>query len=205
MRYASEQGNFTAALAGDCMLTRRLSVYDEPEYLGLVDIFRKADAGFVNLEGVVRTPDEGTPGITQGTYMTVAPKLLEDLKWFGVNLVCCANNHAFDYGEGGLLATMRHLDAAGIAHAGSGQNLAEARMPGYLETKNGQRVFLADYKAPIKDGLGAKFIFPRTLEEKPFITEDSGYLRFYSELGKDIKLNMRFKVAELNYEGKLAY
>jgi poly-gamma-glutamate synthesis protein (capsule biosynthesis protein) len=143
MRYASEQGNFTAALAGDCMLTRRLSVYDEPDYLGLVDIFRQADAGFVNLEGVVRTPNEGAPGITQGTYMTIAPKLLEDLKWFGINLVCCANNHAFDYGEGGLLATTRHLDAAGIAHAGSGQNLAEARMPGYLETRNGRVALIA--------------------------------------------------------------
>ena len=129
MRYTSEQGNFTAALAGDCMLTRRLSIYDEPAFLGLADIFRKADAGFVNLEGVVRNWDEGTPGITQGTFMTIPPKLLEDLKWFGVNMVCCANNHAFDYGEGGLMATVRHLDAAGIAHAGSGQNLAERACP----------------------------------------------------------------------------
>ena len=40
-----------------------------------------------------------------------------------------ANNHAFDYGEGGVLATIRHLEAAGIAHAGSGHNLAEARIP----------------------------------------------------------------------------
>ena len=55
MRYDSETGNFTAALAGDCMLTRRLSVYDEPQYLALADVFRKADASFVNLEGVVRT------------------------------------------------------------------------------------------------------------------------------------------------------
>jgi poly-gamma-glutamate synthesis protein (capsule biosynthesis protein) len=143
MRYASETGNFTAALAGDCMLTRRLSIYDEPDYLALVDVFRKADAGFVNLEGVVRNPDEGTPGITTGTFMTIAPSLLEDLKWFGVKMVSCANNHAFDYGEGGLLANIRHLDEAGIARAGSGYNLAEARMPGYLETKHGRVALIA--------------------------------------------------------------
>ena len=58
-------------------------------------------------------------------------------------MVGCANNHAFDYGEGGVLATIRHLDAAGIAHAGSGANLAEARMPGYLDTRGGRVAILA--------------------------------------------------------------
>ena len=75
----------------------------------------------------------------------------------------------------------------------------------YLETKNGQRVFLADYKAPIKDGMGAKFIFPRTVDGKPVVDAESGYLRFYSEVLKDAKLNMRFKVSDLMYDGKLEY
>ena len=75
----------------------------------------------------------------------------------------------------------------------------------YLERKDGKRVFLKDYKAPTGDGMGAKFIFPRIYEEKPFIAEDSGYVRFYSEVGKEIKLNMRFKVTEMLYEGKLEY
>lgn len=75
----------------------------------------------------------------------------------------------------------------------------------YLETKNGQRVFLVDYKAPIKDGLGAKFIFPRMIDGKPVVDAESGYLRFYSEVLKDLKLNMRFKVSDMMYEGKLEY
>jgi poly-gamma-glutamate synthesis protein (capsule biosynthesis protein) len=58
-------------------------------------------------------------------------------------MVGCANNHAYDYGEAGLLATIAHLDAAGIAHAGSGRNLAEARMPGYLDTKHGRVALIA--------------------------------------------------------------
>src|SRR5262249_16325905 len=44
----------------------------------------------------------------------------------------------FDYGEGGVLASIEHLDAVGIVHAGIGRNLAEARMPGFLETKSGR-------------------------------------------------------------------
>ena len=138
MLYEAEKSDFTLALAGDCMLTRRLSVFKEDRFQSLVQLLRGADAAFANLETTVHTWDEGTPGITQGTFMTTDPRLLEDLKWLGINLVSCANNHAFDYGEGGILATIRHLEEAGLAHAGSGKNLAEARAPGYLDTPNGR-------------------------------------------------------------------
>jgi poly-gamma-glutamate capsule biosynthesis protein CapA/YwtB (metallophosphatase superfamily) len=143
MIYAAEIGNFTIALAGDTMLTRKLTPFNEERFLALREILRGADAAFTNLEGTVHTWDEGTPGITQGTFMTTDPKLLEDLKWFGINMVSCANNHAFDYGEGGVLANIRHLDDAGLLHAGTGKNLAEARAPGYLDTANGRVALIA--------------------------------------------------------------
>ena len=92
----------------------------------------------VFLEGPVRHWHEGTPGITRGTFMTTPPDLIDDLKWLGVNLVSCANNHAFDYGEGGVMATVRHLENANLSHAGSGANLAQARAPGYLDTAHGR-------------------------------------------------------------------
>ena len=143
MIYAAEIGNFTIALAGDTMLTRKLMPFNEERFLALREILRGADAAFANLEGTVHTWDEGTPGITQGTFMTTDPSLLEDLKWFGINMVSCANNHAFDYGEGGVLANIRHLDDAGLVHAGTGKNLAEARAPGYLDTPNGRVALVA--------------------------------------------------------------
>ncbi len=70
--------------------------------------------------------------------MTTPPELLDEVKWLGIKIVSCANNHSYDYGEAGLLATLRHLDAAGIPHSGSGRNLAEARAPAYLETPRGR-------------------------------------------------------------------
>ena len=143
MPYDAEKGNFTIALAGDTMLTRKLTPFKEDQFLQLREILRGADAAFANLEGTVHTWDEGTPGITQGTFMTTDPKLLEDLKWLGINIVSCANNHAFDYGEGGVLANIRHLDEAGIVHAGTGRNLAEARAPGYLDTPSGRVALIA--------------------------------------------------------------
>ena len=143
MIYESETGDFTIALAGDTMLTRKLSLFKEQRFLALREILRGADAAFANLEGTVHTWDEGTPGITQGTFMTTEPNLLEDLKWLGINLVCCANNHAFDYGEGGVLSNIKHLEDAKVAHAGTGKNLAEARSPGYLDTPKGRVALIA--------------------------------------------------------------
>lgn len=143
MRYQSETGDFTLALGGDFMLTQRISVYEEPGYLAIVEALRGADAAFVNLETTVRHWDEGSPTITTGTPMTTVPELLGELKWLGIDMVSCANNHAYDYGENGVLATLRHLGAAGIPHAGSGRNMAEARMPAYVETKNGRVALVA--------------------------------------------------------------
>jgi hypothetical protein len=75
----------------------------------------------------------------------------------------------------------------------------------YLERKDGKRVSLMDYRAPVQDGLGAKFVFPRMLDARPFIDANSGEVRFFTEVGKVLKISKRFKVAEMMYEGKLEY
>lgn len=75
----------------------------------------------------------------------------------------------------------------------------------YLERKDGKRVFLVEYHAPINDGLGAKFIFPRIVDEKKFVSAESGSFRFYSEVNNQIKLNVTFKLSEMMYNGQLEY
>jgi len=74
----------------------------------------------------------------------------------------------------------------------------------YLERKDGKRLSLMEYRAP-SDALGAKFVFPRMLEGKPFIEADSGEVRFSTEVGKGMKISRRFKVSEMMYEGKLEF
>lgn len=143
MLYDSESGDFTISLLGDVMPTRCLAVFREERYLQLREILTSADATFANLETCVHEYLEGHQGISGGTYMTTEPHLLEDLRWLGVSLVSCANNHAFDYGEEGVLATMKHLDSAGIPHAGTGRNLREARSPAYLDTSRGRVALIA--------------------------------------------------------------
>lgn len=75
----------------------------------------------------------------------------------------------------------------------------------YLERKDGKRVALMEYRPPTQDGLGAKFVFPRTVEGKPFIEADSGEVRFATQAGKALKITRRFKVSEMMFDGKLEY
>jgi hypothetical protein len=74
----------------------------------------------------------------------------------------------------------------------------------YLEVK-GERLYIEEYIPPGKDGFGARFIFLRRLDGRTFITPDSGEVRFVTELDPKIKLNMRFRVAEMIYNGKFEY
>ena len=78
----------------------------------------------------------------------------------------------------------------------------------YLERKDGKRLFLTEYVAPGKDGFSARFIFPRTMDGQPFLSPDSGEVRFYSQFAigsTGLKLNMRYKVSDMIYDGQLEY
>jgi hypothetical protein len=91
------------------------------------------------------------------------------------------------------------MQALASATAGSLKNQT------YLErTSDGKRLYLHTYQAPSADGLGAKFIFERIVDERPFLKSDSGEVRFVSEIAQ-VKLNMRFKVESMMYDGKLEY
>jgi poly-gamma-glutamate capsule biosynthesis protein CapA/YwtB (metallophosphatase superfamily) len=143
MIYRAEERNIRLAVAGDAMPARALLGFDEPPYLELIELLRGADAAFVNLETTVREADEGTPNLTQGTPMSTPPGLLGDLGAMGLRLFSCANNHATDYGDDGLITMLAHLRRARLAYAGAGANLAEARKPAYLDTPAGRVALIA--------------------------------------------------------------
>jgi hypothetical protein len=75
----------------------------------------------------------------------------------------------------------------------------------YLERQDGKRLFLVSYLPPIQDGLGAKFIFPRTENGEFFLTDKSDSVRFVAEFNDSFKLNMRFKVSDMMFDDKLEY
>jgi hypothetical protein len=75
----------------------------------------------------------------------------------------------------------------------------------YLDRNDGKRLFLSQYVPPANDGLGAKFVFARNFEGKPFLASEFTQVRFYSEVSKSVKLDQRFKVSDMQYNGKLEY
>jgi hypothetical protein len=102
----------------------------------------------------------------------------------------------------------------------------------YLLTKDGRRVFLKEYQPPRNDGFGARFVFPRLVDGKPFVTPEGEELLFHSEFGgrsalggtipnssipnRDISptstavpfgftLNMRYKIKDMMFDGRLEY
>src|SRR3979409_1258301 len=114
------------ALTGDSMLSRTISVFNEEPSLRMREILRSADVVFTNFEAnahpYLDDPQAQRDG--GGTYVTTEPRLLAGRKWLGANRGRCGSSHADDYGPKGILDTLRYLDEAGIAHAGSGRHLA---------------------------------------------------------------------------------
>ena len=92
-----------------------------------------------------------------------------------------------------------------IMQAINSANTGSLKNDAYLERQDGKRLFLSQYIAPISDGLGAKFIFPRLLDGVPFLNRNSGNVRFFAQFNDSFKLNMTYKVADMVFDQKLEY
>ena len=138
----TENRGMIVSLAGDCLIQHRVSRYKEPRFLALAEHLRGADLAIANLECNI-TQGEDPPSMWGGgghgaTFMATPPFCLEELQWFGIEAVWCANNHSADFGEGGMVTTIGYLEEAGMSHAGTGHNLTEASMPAYVDTGAGR-------------------------------------------------------------------
>ncbi len=74
----------------------------------------------------------------------------------------------------------------------------------YLE-RDSKRYFLHEYVPPGSDGFGARFIFLRNVDNKPIIDSNSGEVRFVTKYPNGIRVERRFKVSDMMYEGELEY
>ena len=135
---AQQPADFSFALAGDSIITRKLSVYTEPAFTRIVELVRGADAAFTNLEMLFHDYEPYASAASGGTYMRAEPALVKDLVWAGFDMVSRANNHAGDYGVLGMNLTTKYVADAGLVQAGVGQSLAEAREAKFLETPKGR-------------------------------------------------------------------
>lgn len=74
----------------------------------------------------------------------------------------------------------------------------------YIERGDGKRLFIDEYARPTTDGTGAKFVFPRVVDGKPWLGPGD-HLRFVADLGGGTKVSWRFNLSDMMYSGKLEY
>ncbi len=124
----------TIALGGDTMLGRgvgfELTTARAPIDLWspeLLDVFAEADLAIVNLECCISERGQMWDPGGKPFDFRAPPISVEALQVIGTRAVWLANNHALDFGQIALIDTIDALRTAGIAWAGAGLDLEEAR------------------------------------------------------------------------------
>jgi len=123
---ASINSPITINLVGDMMLGTNFpeNVLADDDGVSLLQtvapFLRNADITFGNLEGVLL--DEGEPAksclLPENCYLFRTPShYVNYLREAGFDVMSLANNHARDFGESGLNASMATLASAGIRHS----------------------------------------------------------------------------------------
>jgi poly-gamma-glutamate capsule biosynthesis protein CapA/YwtB (metallophosphatase superfamily) len=95
-------------------------------------------ASVINLETAVTRSD----GFVQGKaiHYRMNPLNLPTLVVARADVCVLANNHVLDFGPAGLSDTLDALAAAGLAKAGAGEDLEQARRPAAVPLRGGGRV-----------------------------------------------------------------
>ncbi|MGC4250045.1 MAG: CapA family protein [Sphingobium sp.] len=153
---AKVRGTFTLSSVGDLINARPLDIQGDQNARDIARVLKASDVSIANQETVffdLSTFGGAAPG---SPYILLGrPELAQGLKDFGIGMVSVAGNHSNDWGIEGLTAMTDLLDAAGVAHAGDGKTLAEARAPRFLQTPKG-RVALIAAASTYKQGAKAQ-------------------------------------------------
>jgi poly-gamma-glutamate synthesis protein (capsule biosynthesis protein) len=148
---AQSAGPLTIALTGQSMLRSDLRT-TAPAAVPIIQGLLKGDVVFTNLEAAIAQKGET---IQEGRGFLTPPAALDALAAFGVNLLALSGNHAFDLKVPGIQNTIREADQRKIAHAGTGNTIAEAAAPAYLKTPKGTIALVASASGLIAPGGGA--------------------------------------------------
>jgi len=128
-RRATEKVRIT--LAGQALMAHPLCALPYDGLEAVVAELRGGAAVFTDLEVAIDTPRSGAPTQDNG-FLHVAPAAtLDCLQRMGFNLLALSNNHAWDLGTAGLLATREEVAAREFGYAGTGRDVGEATAAGF--------------------------------------------------------------------------
>lgn len=148
------EGTVRLAAVGDVFLDR-----PDPAaaFTVVSDIFGDADIVFGNSEGVYADHYDRAP--SAGVAIVADPANAAPLGPAGFSIMSLANNHILDGGHSGLRENNALLRGQGIALAGAGENLSEAREPAILE-HDGHKVAFLSYSSTFPSGYDARTAVP---------------------------------------------
>ena len=144
----AQPNTLTITLAGQSMLRSDMRA-TAPAAVPVIQGLLKGDVIFTNLEAAIA---EKGQTIQEGRGFLTPPEALDALTTFGFNLLSLSGNHAFDLRAPGIGNTIREADSRKIAHAGTGNNVAEASAPAYLRTPKGIIALVASASGLITPG-----------------------------------------------------
>lgn len=105
-------------MLGRSVMTKSLKINNlNYPFMNVANILRSADIVFSNLENPII---DNCPYGDSGFKFCADPKMIEGLKYAGVDIVNLANNHVLNYGKEGLIQTKKYLDLNGIKWVGDG-------------------------------------------------------------------------------------
>lgn len=119
-------------ITGDLVVNRDCNIDKD-----LIKLFAKSDLNIINLEAPVTA--------SNSKILKTGPHLKADetstrriLKELNVDLVTLANNHVLDYGEEGVIDTLKFCEQNNIEAVGAGANLHEASKIFYIDSEEGR-------------------------------------------------------------------
>ena len=152
-----EESSVTLAIVGQALIKVDPRTQWSNPFAGIQPIVGDADVAFTNFEmavdddcgvppdyqvvlGEPELDDEGRPGNTGGPH-AVREDVMDFLASMNFGLQSLANNHSWDLGDCGVMATIAAAEKYGVTHAGTGSNLDEATRAAIIEVK-GLRIAL---------------------------------------------------------------
>jgi poly-gamma-glutamate synthesis protein (capsule biosynthesis protein) len=115
-------------MLGRCVGDRLASISPEQVWeTQLIETCSSLDMVVCNLECCISSRGQPTDLVRKSFFFRGPKSAVASLEAIGVDAVGLANNHALDFGPEALADTIRHLAEAGIAVAGAGPSLEQAR------------------------------------------------------------------------------
>ena len=98
----------------------------------LRDVLNKSDYNIFNLEAPL-TDNLDSKIYKNGPSIRIKECCVSAIKEMNVSMLSLANNHIMDYGENGLLNTLKQLNKFKISYVGVGNSVYEAKKPFYFD------------------------------------------------------------------------